>query len=93
METLTVGVIWALSLINLLVGFALGRKSLPDIYEQSQGTTQGSLADRIKAAMPGGGKGEVTTLSETQLAELERIKNEWDKPHDPNDGVPGYPGS
>lgn len=90
MNGLLVGLIWGLSMVSLLLGYALGRKSLPDIYEQGQ--SAGSLADRIRASMPGGTKGEVVAMSEAQLAELERVKNEWDEANDPNDGVPGYPG-
>lgn len=90
MNGLLVGLIWALSMVSLLLGYALGRKSLPDIYNETP--QKGSISDRLRAAMPGGTKGEVVALSEEQLAELERIQNEWKKPNDPNDGVPGYPG-
>ncbi len=95
MNGLTVGLVWALSMVSLLIGYHLGRKSLPDIYEQTQNINvegKPSLGDRIRGAMPGGGKGEVVSMTDEQLAELERISKGEDAPHDPNDGIPGYPG-
>lgn len=91
MNGLLVGLVWALTVVSLLVGYWLGRKSLPDIYESTE--EKPSLGQRLRAAMPGGGgQGEVVALSDEQLAELERIAKGEDEPNDPNDGIPGYPG-
>ena len=93
MNGLLVGLVWALTVVSLLVGYWLGRKALDygPPYLSGEEPPKASIGDRIRAAMPGGGKGEVVSLSDEQLAELERIASGEDEPNDPNDGIPGYP--
>jgi hypothetical protein len=83
MSILLVAAIWCLSMVSVLLGFWLGRSFRPkeDIV---------AIAQSVRAELPSG-KGAVVALSDPELAELERIQTEAEKPNDPNDGIPGYP--
>ena len=83
---LMVILVWGLTWISFLTGFWLGRSRMPSEDLKS-------IGEAVRPRLPSMGKGEVVHLSDEELAVLEQKEKNWTKPHDPNEGVPKYPGT